>query len=119
MNHLAEEGYLRFTRSARATALRLVSALRETPGLRVLGDPQATLVAFTGDGGVDAFAVGQRLASRGWMLDRQGPPPSLHATVNAVHETVLEAFIAELRQAVIFAREAGAAGLTAAYGTVE
>jgi len=119
MNHLGEEGYLRLTRSARATALRLLAAIRETPGLRVLGEPQATLVSFTGADGVDAFAVGQRLASRGWVLDQQGPPPSLHATVNAVHETVLDAFVTELRAAVASVRESGAAGHAGAYGSVE
>jgi glutamate/tyrosine decarboxylase-like PLP-dependent enzyme len=119
MNHLGEEGYLRLTRSARATALRLVSAIRETPGLRVLGEPQVTLVGFTGTDGVDACAVGRKLAARGWVLDQQGPPPSLHATVNAVHEGVLGEFITELRAAVAFVRGSGAAGRASAYGTVE
>ena len=119
MNHLGEEGYLRLTRSARATALRLVSAIRETPGLRVLGEPQVTLVGFTGTDGVDACAVGRKLAARGWVLDQQGPPPSLHATVNAVHEGVLGEFITELRAAVASVRGSGAAGRASAYGTVE
>ena len=119
MNHLGEEGYVRLTRSARATALRLVAAIRATPGLRVLGEPQATLVGFTGADGVDAFAVGQKLAARGWVLDQQGPPPSLHATVNAVHESVLDDFVAELRAAVTAAGKSGDKGRTSAYGTVE
>ena len=119
MNHLGESGYLELTRRARATAVRLVAALRANPALRVLGDPQATLVAFTGADGLDAFALGEALRARGWVLDAQGPPPSLHATVNAVHERVLDEFLVDLEACVGAARERGAPGRAASYATVD
>jgi glutamate/tyrosine decarboxylase-like PLP-dependent enzyme len=119
MQNLGEHGYLELTRRARATALRLVAALRATPGVRVLGEPQATLVAFTGSDGVDAFALGEALRARGWVLDAQGPPPSLHATVNAVHERVLDEFLADLSACASAARASGEAGRAASYANVD
>ena len=100
-------------------ALRLADAIRGTKGLRLLAEPQATLVAFTGTDGVDPFALGRSLAARGWVLDQQGPPPSLHATVNAVHERVLDDFLTELGSAIAQVRGQGAAGSASSYGTVD
>jgi len=34
---------------------------------------------------------------RGWYVDRQGPPPSLHCTVSAVHDGKISEFVGDLR----------------------
>lgn len=116
LHYLGEDGYLRLTRAARVATERLVEGLGAIPGARVLGAPEATLVAFTFDG-VDPFAVGAALAERGWVVDQQQPPPSLHCTVNAVHEPVIAEFLATLREVVDAVR--GRAGRQRAYGAVE
>ena len=95
MNYLGEDGYLRLAKAAREATETLLAGLRSVPGLRVLGEPDATHAAFTFDD-VDPFAVGKALAQRGWVVDQQKPPPSLHCTVNAVHGPVIAEFIAEL-----------------------
>ena len=86
------------------------------PGARVLGVPEATLVAFT-FADADPFAVGAALAERGWVVDQQQPPPSLHCTVNAVHAGVIPEFLAELRGVLDAVR--GRSGAQRAYGVVE
>ena len=116
LHHLGEDGYLRLTRAARAATEQLIDGLRAMPGARVLGTPAATLVAFTFDD-VDPFAVGNGLAERGWVVDQQQPPPSLHCTVNAVHEPVIPEFLAALRDVVDAVR--GRSGSQRAYGVVE
>ena len=115
LNYLGEEGYLRLTRSARAATETLIDGLRDT-GARVLGTPAATLVAFTFDD-VDPFAVGAALATRGWVVDQQQPPPSLHCTVNAVHAEVIPEFLNVLRGVVADVR--GTTAKQRAYGVVE
>ncbi|HSQ01113.1 MAG TPA: aminotransferase class V-fold PLP-dependent enzyme, partial [Candidatus Dormibacteraeota bacterium] len=60
LHYLGEEGYLHLTRAARAATEELIVGLNATPGARVLGTPEATLVAFTFDD-VDPFAVGAGL----------------------------------------------------------
>ncbi len=116
LRHLGEPGYRELTRRARAATELLLAGLRATPGVRVLGEPEATLVAFT-CGDVDTFAVGAALATAGWVLDQQAPPPSLHCTVNAVHEAVIPEFLTALRAALAAVR--GQAGVQQAYGALE
>ncbi|MFM8908582.1 MAG: hypothetical protein ACKOIZ_13475 [Actinomycetota bacterium] len=70
---------------------------------------------------LDVFAVADLLRTRGWYVDRQGPPPSIHVTVNAVHAGTHEAFIADLHTAVaeIAALPAARSRGAGSYGTLE
>jgi hypothetical protein len=67
-----------------------------------VGEPEVTLAAITAGAGsdVDVFALGDDLFRRGWHLDRQGPPDSLHATCMPVHLPVIDEFLVDLREAV-------------------
>jgi sphinganine-1-phosphate aldolase len=118
MNHLGEEGYLRLAKAAREATETLLTGLRGIRGLRVLGEPDATHAAFTFDD-IDPFAVGKGLAGRGWFVDQQKPPPSLHCTVNAVHGPVIAEFIAELTQVAAEVRAERTTARQMAYGSLE
>jgi glutamate/tyrosine decarboxylase-like PLP-dependent enzyme len=187
MNHLGVDGYLRLTERARAATEALAAGLRAIPGVRLVAEPDATLLAFTcDDAGACApaslrdpadgrrpdaqasgltfataslrdpahgrrpdapasgltfttaslrdpahgrrpdaqasgltFAVGDALAERGWMVDQQKPPPSLHCTVNAAHAGVIPQFLAELRAVLDDVRARGLRAAPAPYGTTE
>lgn len=144
MTYLGEEGYLRLTREARAATEALRDGLRTIPGVRLLAEPDATLLSFTCDDdapgltfadgllrtpsdgrrpAADAagltFALGGALGKRGWVLDQQKPPPSLHCTVNAVHGPVIPELLADLRTVLGELRGSGASAAQRAYGTVE
>jgi selenocysteine lyase/cysteine desulfurase len=107
------------TRAARDATEALVAGLRAIPGVRLLAEPDATLVAFAFDD-VDAFAVGDALWRRGWVVDQQKPPPSLHCTVNAVHSgAVVAEFLAVLAESVAEVRAARASAAQKAYGAIE
>ena len=54
----------------------------------------------------DAFALGDALQHRGWHLDRQMPPDSLHGTVSAGNAPVVDDFLTDLRACIA---EVGAA----------
>lgn len=118
MRYLGEEGYLRLTKSARDATEALLAGLRGIPSVRILGEPEATLVAFAFTD-ADAFAIGKALAQRGWFVDQQQPPPSLHCSVNAVHGPVIAEFLADLRTIVNDVRAARQRGQQAAYGSLE
>jgi glutamate/tyrosine decarboxylase-like PLP-dependent enzyme len=118
LQHLGVEGYLRLTRKAREATSRLVAGVRAIPGLRVLAEPDTTLVAIGSDS-LDPFAIGDALRRRGWYLDKQAPPRALHATVNAVHAAVMEAFLGDLAAATAEVAGARASGSAGAYATVE
>lgn len=103
IHFLGEAGYLRLVETTLAATRRLVDGVRSIPGLGVLGEPDAHLVAIaaTDPRALDVFAVMDRLSARGWHLDRQGPPDSLHATVSAGTASAVDEFLADLRTAVI------------------
>ena len=120
MQHLGEDGYLRLTADARRATEELIAAVSSIPGLVVRGEPVATLLAFgSEDDELDVFALGDALWRRGWYLDRQGPPASLHATVNAVHASVMNDFVSDVRGAAEEARAQQARGAQTAYGSAE
>jgi sphinganine-1-phosphate aldolase len=98
MHHLGDEGYLRVTGAARRACLQLAAAIGTIPDLAIRARPDATLVAFgsADEDCLDIFAVADALWRRGWYVDRQGPPPSLHCTVSIVHDGKIEAFVADL-----------------------
>jgi glutamate/tyrosine decarboxylase-like PLP-dependent enzyme len=121
MQHLGDDGYLRLTSVARNACLRLADAVDGIEGLQLWARPEATLLSFgaSDPDHLDVFAVADALWRRGWYLDRQGPPPSLHCTVNVAHEHRIDDFVADLRASVEEVLAAKAHGDQGAYGTVE
>ncbi|AXX31083.1 aspartate aminotransferase family protein [Actinosynnema pretiosum subsp. pretiosum] len=117
LRRIGDDGY----RELAGRALRSARVVREgigaIAGLRVLGEPEATLLAVAGEGGdgtggVDVFVVADELKARGWYAQPQfahgASPANLHLTLtaaNAGHEAEL---LADLSASVAVARELGA-----------
>ena len=101
MHFLGEEGYLRLAKRLLDTTRRLREGVADIAGLQVWGEPAMTLFGFgtTPKSGLDIFAVGDAMDAKGWCLDRQTDPDALHLMVSPEHERVVEAFLADLRQA--------------------
>lgn len=129
MNHLGDEGYLRLTAAARRACLELAAAVDSIDGLSVLAPPDTTLFAVSATQhdtipdidvpDIDVFAVADGLWRRGWYVDRQGPPSSLHFTVNAIHDGKIPEVVADLRAVASDVRATSSTGSAGAYGTVE
>jgi glutamate/tyrosine decarboxylase-like PLP-dependent enzyme len=122
MQRLGLEGYERLTRVTLATRDRMLAAIRSIPGLEVLGDPEAQIVAFAARpaSGLDAFALGDALRARGgWFHDRQTPPDSLHSTVSAGNGPVIEEWAADLAACARELLGQRAADRSASYATLE
>ena len=121
LHHLGDDGYLRLAEQARRAALELAAGIEAIPGLVLRATPEATLLAFGASDPerLDVYAVADALRRRGWYVDRQGPPASLHCTVNAVHDGRIPAFLVDLRAAVEGVALTHDHGDRGAYGTVE
>jgi sphinganine-1-phosphate aldolase len=121
LNFLGDEGYLRLTAAARRATEEIVAGVRERPLLALRAEPDATLVAIGASDPetLDVNAVAEALWRRGWYVDRQGPPPSLHLTVNAIHDGKVREFLADLDASVAEVVTASATGETGRYGSVE
>jgi len=96
---LGEDGYLALARTAAAAADRLRDGIARTPGLALLGAGDATIVAYAAVG-LDTFAIADRLEARGWTVDRQHRPASIHLTVTANHAPIVDDYLTDLAAAV-------------------
>lgn len=123
MQHLGVDGYVALTRQVLENADRMRAGIRAMDGLTVLGDPAFHLLAMSADptaaDPVDVFAVGEALGRRGWYLDRQGPPDSLHATVSNSNTGVIDDFLDALAASVDEVRGTGAGDRSTSYATLE
>ncbi|MEO7371722.1 MAG: aminotransferase class V-fold PLP-dependent enzyme, partial [Ilumatobacteraceae bacterium] len=121
MRYLGNDGYMRVTAAARKACLQLAAEVEAIPELAIRAQPETTLLAFgaTDDAQLDVFAVADGLWRRGWYVDRQGPPSSLHLTVSVVHDGRIEEFVSDLRASIDESLQASRHGAQGTYGTVE
>jgi glutamate/tyrosine decarboxylase-like PLP-dependent enzyme len=121
LHHLGDDGYLCVTREARDTAMAIADHVRAHPQLTLRAEPDTTLLCIGAAHHTtfDIFAVADALATRGWYVDRQQPPPSIHLTVNAVHARTYREFLNDLDAAVDEVAARAAKGTAGAYGTLE
>lgn len=104
MNYLGQDGYLQIAREVMQTATTLRQGINAIPGIHVMGSPPMSLMAIGADK-LDIYQVGDEMTARGWHLDRQQFPPTLHLTVNHLHAGREEAFLADLAAAATTARK--------------
>ena len=117
LHALGETGYMKLTEQCLTTAGKFLDGIRSVAGLHVVGNPEYNLFAF-GCRGCDVASVWKALSLRGWSTGLQGKPPSdIHLTVSPGHASVVDAFVADLREAVRQARagETSAPEITARY----
>jgi glutamate/tyrosine decarboxylase-like PLP-dependent enzyme len=103
---LGDDGYAAAARDAVAATDRIVSAVEGIDGLRVLGVPDATLVALATDGdagSVDPFRLADRMRARGWFIQPQPAsgdlPRNVHLTVQPSSLGTVEEFVTALEGA--------------------
>jgi len=120
MHFLGDDGYLRLTQSARVATEKLAHHISGHPQLSLLAQPDALLLSFIANDPqrLNVYAVADEMWKRGWYIDRQEPPQSLHCTVNAVHESVIDAMLIDLDACILSVLDTGKSGDVGAYGTL-
>jgi len=119
LRHLGRRGYLELARGILDTSRRLREGIASIPGLRILGEPVASVFAFASDS-LDVYALGDAMDARGWHLDRQQLPPALHLMVTPAHAPVAERFLADLAECAsgLARGEPAPPGSAAMYGMI-
>ncbi|MGP3933212.1 pyridoxal phosphate-dependent decarboxylase family protein [Nonomuraea sp. KM88] len=107
---LGRQGYVELGRATLEATARLREGITAIPGLRVLGEPESSLVAFAGDG-IDVFVLADEARARGWFLQPQlsyaGIPANLHITVTGVTMAGVEAMLKVIAESAESARLRG------------
>jgi len=113
LRHIGDAGYVELAARTLAATRTLRAGIEELDGLRVLGDPDSSLLALStvDNAGFDVFTVADEMTALGWYVQPQfgfGPSPAnLHLTVAAVNHGTEAEFLADLALAVAAARAAG------------
>lgn len=110
LNALGDDGYMRFAKRIYDATAIILDGIRSTPGLRLLGEPDLNLVAFTSDD-FSCFHIIDEMKARGWFVQPQfgyhGSEPNVHLSIGQnVFEKAHE-FAATLKDATEAARPKG------------
>lgn len=120
MRHLGENGYMALAQTLMDGVLKLQNGFNAIPGIVVVGKPVMNLISYTTrDSQPDIFVVADQLEEKGWMVERQQFPDSIHLTVLPTNVVVIDQYLADLKEAVAYAGahpEATAKGNAAIYG---
>jgi glutamate/tyrosine decarboxylase-like PLP-dependent enzyme len=110
LNALGDDGYMRFAKRIHDATKIVLDGIRSTKGLRILGEPDLNLVAFTADE-FSCFHIIDEMKARGWFVQPQfgyhGSEPNVHLSIG---QNVLERadeFVATLKQATEASRAKG------------
>jgi sphinganine-1-phosphate aldolase len=119
MNFLGDGGFERLAAEVLTATKAIIAGVESTPGLRILGRPEMTLLAIASDE-VGIYHVVDEMKARGWyvqaQLARGGSPPNLHLTVAPNNVPLVDALIADLRESVEAARALKPSTLVAQVG---
>ncbi|WBB79107.1 aminotransferase class V-fold PLP-dependent enzyme [Micromonospora sp. WMMD882] len=112
LRHLGDAGYLELAGRTLEAVDRLADAVRGVDGLRLLAEPESTVVCFAADDpDLDLFTLVDELTARGWHTQPQMAyadlPASVHLTVTASVAPQAAGFGTDLADAVAAARAAG------------
>jgi glutamate/tyrosine decarboxylase-like PLP-dependent enzyme len=111
VRHIGDDGYQRLAEQTRDGMQTLVDGLRRAPRLRVVAEPESTLVAVATDGTCDVFTLCDEMLARGWFVQPQMAfrqmPPTMHLTLSAATAPLVPEFLQALDEAVAAAVEAG------------
>jgi len=107
MNFLGRDGYTHLVEEAMDAAETIAARVAAREDLTVVSDPDMSLLAIESTApDLDAWTVQRELSERGWELERQQRPESMHLSAMAQHASILEEFLADLDEAVDTARAA-------------
>lgn len=107
LNYLGADGYLNLMNVVMKTVELLRAGIAQIGDVKILGNPDMSVLALASDT-LDIYQIGDELSARGWHLDRQSFPPSLHLTVHYAHAASAENFLDDLQDAVAAAKKMSA-----------
>jgi glutamate/tyrosine decarboxylase-like PLP-dependent enzyme len=107
LHFIGDDGYLEIARQVLDATRRIAAGIRAIPGLRLLGEPDMNLVAFTSDE-VSVFHVVDEMKARGWYVQPQlgfaSSKENIHLSINPASVRWVDAMLADLRASVDVAR---------------
>jgi len=95
MMSIGEDGYVAATREIVGAARRIAAEIEGVPGLRLLGQPEVSVVAWTSDH-FDIYVFGEQMKQRGWHLNSLQYPPGIHFCVTYANKDAVDDIVADI-----------------------
>ncbi len=114
LHYLGDEGYLRFAdRTLRATRA-IAEAIRANPHVRLLAEPESSLIAFAADD-FSVFPIVDLMRRKGWFVQPQlgymGSRANIHLSIDQSTLDLVPEFLPDLAEAIESARTSSSARL--------
>jgi sphinganine-1-phosphate aldolase len=99
IDHLGVDGYTEIMQELMRTVFEVRAGITAIDDLEIVGDPIGPVLSFRSDT-LDIDAVADVMDDRGWHLNRNSEPRSLHLMLSPAHTAVADELLADLRHAV-------------------
>ena len=105
--HNGDSGYRAYARAMGGVHARLKKEIAAIPGLRLMGNPDACVVAFTSDE-FNIYVLADALSAKGWEVPRLQRPACIHFCVGGAAlqklkedptKTVVDKYLEDLKEA--------------------
>eukprot|EP00118_Oscarella_pearsei_P026722 m.310347 g.310347 ORF g.310347 m.310347 type:complete len:537 (+) comp51007_c0_seq1:154-1764(+) len=98
LRSIGQDGYLKMAGKLMEVTLTLQSGIRDIPGLTILGKPHMTAFAFaSNDPQVDILALADAMEGKGWKIERQQFPTSVHCSILPSHLKLVDKLLSDLK----------------------
>ncbi|MBK8563758.1 MAG: aspartate aminotransferase family protein [Saprospiraceae bacterium] len=105
LQHLGQEGYLKNAKAMLEATDLLRAGLVALPDIEIIGKPCMNILAFsTKNNKPDIYVIADFMEEKGWVVDRQQLPPSIHLTVFPYNIPVIGQYLADLKSAIAWAK---------------
>ena len=114
MNFLGAEGYRKIAQNVMHAVEYIRAGIDEIDDIFIVGNPAMSIMAIASNT-LDIYEVGDEMSTRGWHLDRQHFPDSLHMTINHLHLKNISHFLEDLKISVLVVKSQSISQMTKAW----
>lgn len=104
LNYLGTEGYMRLAKDVMDASQKVRDAVAAIDDIYIIGNPHMCVMAIGSDK-LPVFNIGDELSAKGYHIDRQQNPDSLHLTISWGNVKAIDQFIIDLQEAVAKSRK--------------
>lgn len=114
LHYLGDAGYLRFAERTLKATRAIAKAIRTMPGVRLMAEPESSLIAFTADD-FSVFPIVDIMRRKGWFVQPQlgymGSQANIHLSIDQSTLDLVDQFVPDLASAIEEARQRNDASL--------
>lgn len=105
MQFLGEEGYMKKAQELMDTTKKLIEGITKIPGIKILGNPCMTAFAIgSNDPDVDIQVVADLMDKKGWKMERNIKPDSIHCSILPHHIPYVDELLKAIEDATTAAK---------------